>query len=107
MRDLEDEIGAALIHRNARGVKPTLAGDSLYFDAVRILRLADNLGGEAQRAVRGTSGRVHAVIVRSAMVWEIMARASADCGARVPDVDITVEDVPTPRQGLALRNAST
>ena len=105
IRDLEEDLGAALVHRGTRGVAPTLSGESLYTDAKRILRLADNIGAEAQRAHRGMAGRVHAGVVASPLVWEMLAKAAVTCVVNMPDVELLVEDVPTPRQAAALRSA--
>jgi DNA-binding transcriptional LysR family regulator len=105
LRDLEEIIGVALLNRSPRGVIPTLAGESLNADAVRILRTADQMGPEAQRALRGTSGNCVVGVVASPLVWDVITHAVADCAARLPAVDVAVEDVPTPKQTTALREA--
>jgi len=105
LRDLEQEVGATLILRNARGVEPTLAGKALYGDAVRILRGADQMASEAQRALRGTSGQVVVGLAASPLIWETITKVVADVASRMPEISVTVEDVPTPRQGKALHEA--
>jgi len=105
LRDLEEIVGVALLTRGARGVVPTLAGESLYSDAVRILRVADQMAPEAQRALRGTAGDCLVGLVASPMVWDMVTQAAANCAARLPDINFAVEDVPTPRQAKALREA--
>jgi len=105
LRDLEQEVGATLILRNARGVAPTLAGQALYGDAVRILRAADQMASEAQRALRGTAGQVVVGLAASPIIWETITKVVADLAASLPAINVTVEDVPTPLQGKALHEA--
>lgn len=105
LRDLEDEIGASLLNRTARGVVPTLAGDTLYQDASRMLRAADQLGSEAHRALRGTAGNCVVGVATSPMIWDVITQAVAICASRLPDTEVSVEDIPTPRQCAALREA--
>lgn len=57
--ELEEELGVVLLHRNARGVRPTVAGEALYAEACAILRQVEKLpdivrsagGGEAAGTV--------------------------------------------------------
>jgi DNA-binding transcriptional LysR family regulator len=105
LRDLEQEVGATLILRNARGVEPTLAGKALYSEAVRILKSADQMASEAQRALRGTAGQVVIGLAASPIIWETITKVVADCSSRLPQITVTVEDVPTPLQGKALHEA--
>jgi DNA-binding transcriptional LysR family regulator len=105
IRDLEEEVGATLITRTTRGVAATLVGESLRSDARRILTAASRLGSEAKRAVRGSQGRVVIGAAASAMSWDILTRAVAALSSADPDADLHVEDVPTPRQAIALRDA--
>ena len=58
MAELEQQLGVALLHRSARGVRPTPAGDVLYREAQAILRHVEKLpdivrdsGGEVAGAV--------------------------------------------------------
>jgi LysR family transcriptional regulator, nitrogen assimilation regulatory protein len=57
--ELEQELGVALLHRSARGVRPTPAGQALHTETLEILRHIDRLpsivqsaGGEAQGSVK-------------------------------------------------------
>src|SRR5271154_820602 len=52
MAELEERLGVILLHRSARGVRPTAAGDVLYREACSILRQMEKLPG----IVRSTSG---------------------------------------------------
>lgn len=105
LRDLEEDVGVALLARTARGIQPTLAGQSLYTDATRILRQAEQMAPEAQRALRGTSGSCVVGLAASPLIWETITLGVADCATRFPEVDVTVEDMPTPKQSAALREA--
>src|SRR5216117_1285362 len=69
LRDLETEVGVSLLTRTSRGVVPTLAGEALNRDALSILRAADGLSSEAQRALRGTAGDCVVGVVPSPLVW--------------------------------------
>lgn len=105
LRTLESEVGVELLTRTARGVIPTLAGESLHHDALQILGAADRLASEAHRAVRGTAGNCVVGVVASPLAWETASRAVADCAARLSFIDVRIEDVPTPKQAPALREA--
>jgi DNA-binding transcriptional LysR family regulator len=105
VRDLEDIVGVPLLTRTARGVQPTLAGSAFFNDAVRILATAEQMAPEARRALRGTAGNCVVGIVASPLAWEMITNAVADCADRLPDIEISVEDVPTPRQAAAVREA--
>jgi len=105
LRDLEGEIGLPLFTRTSRGVVPTLAGEALAREIRSVLRMADGLASEAQRAVRCTAGGCVVGVVTSPLVWDTVTRAVADCAARLPAIDVRLEDVPTPRQSPALREA--
>ena len=102
LRDLEDEIGASLLNRTARGIVPTLAGETLFQDAMRILRTVDQLALEAQRALRGAEGNCVIGVSPTPLVWDVITRAVAMCSRRSPSIDVAVEDVPSPRQATVL-----
>jgi DNA-binding transcriptional LysR family regulator len=105
LRTLETEVGVELLTRTARGVVPTLAGESLHNDSLAILAAADRLGPEAHSALRGTAGHCVIGVVASPLAWETASRAVAECAARLAFIEVQVEDVPTPRQAPALREA--
>jgi DNA-binding transcriptional LysR family regulator len=105
LRTLETEVGFELLTRTARGVIPTLAGESLHHDSLAILAAADRLGSEAQRALRGTAGNCVIGVVASPLAWETTSRAVAECAKRLASIEVQVEDVPTPKQAPALREA--
>jgi LysR family nitrogen assimilation transcriptional regulator len=68
--ELEQLLGVSLLHRSARGVRPTQSGEALYAEALEILRRIERLpgivrstGGEAQGTVTlGMSSTLAAVL---------------------------------------------
>jgi LysR family nitrogen assimilation transcriptional regulator len=52
--DLEARLGLPLLHRSARGVRPTLAGEALYREANAILRRVEELPA----IIRATDGEI-------------------------------------------------
>ena len=53
IKQLEEELGVALLVRHSRGIEPTAAGTILYDRAITILRLID----EARQEIAASSGR--------------------------------------------------
>lgn len=58
VRELEEEVGVALLQRHSGGVRATEAGKMVADRARAILRLVDNMVGEAQSAGREPVGQV-------------------------------------------------
>ncbi|GLQ52591.1 LysR substrate-binding domain-containing protein [Dyella flava] len=56
--ELEDEFGVTLLHRSARGVTPTVAGEVLYQEALKLIRHVDDLPS----IVRSSQGDVQGVV---------------------------------------------
>ena len=105
MRDLETAVGAPLIARETRGVTPTMAGNTLYEDAGRILASAERLPGEAQRAIRGSIGQCIIGIIASPLVEEVAGRVVRHAALQLPHLGISVVEVQTPQQAVALADA--
>jgi LysR family nitrogen assimilation transcriptional regulator len=57
--ELEDELGVSLLHRSARGVRPTVAGKTLYREASAILRQMEELPGKVRSIGGEISGAVN------------------------------------------------
>src|SRR5271155_5822066 len=55
--ELEEELGVTLLHRSARGVRPTAAGETLYREAAAILQLMEQLPGKSPIDGRRDGGR--------------------------------------------------
>jgi len=57
--ELEEELGVGLLHRSARGVRPTTAGETLYREATAILQQMEQLPGKVRSAGGDTHGAVN------------------------------------------------
>jgi LysR family nitrogen assimilation transcriptional regulator len=58
MADLEAELGVNLLHRSVRGIRPTVAGQTLYHEAISILRQMQQLPAK----VRFTGGEIEGAV---------------------------------------------
>src|SRR5262249_29804312 len=105
LRALEHVLGFTLLERSARGVALTAAGASLAADAVSILEAADHLRREVSRAKRVVDGRCVLGGLAPAAATELLARVTARCAARYPDVQLRIEELTTPAQHTALLGA--
>lgn len=116
--ELEEELGVSLLHRSARGVRPTPAGEALYREAVLILRQIEKLpeivrytGGEVAGSVSlGMSStlasslagdfmkacRVALPMVNLSFVTEDSLSLKTRIAARSVDLAILFEESPTP-----------
>src|SRR5277367_1769309 len=57
--ELEEELGVTLLHRSARGVRPTAAGETLYREAAAIPQLMEQLPGKVRSTGGETEGAVN------------------------------------------------
>jgi DNA-binding transcriptional LysR family regulator len=102
MRELETVVGVALIERVSRGVVPTMAGVTLHGHANSILESVERLRGDAQRAIRGSSGRCIIGMVPTPVIREAVTRAVREAAAQHPSLALSVVEVATPKQIAAL-----
>lgn len=102
IEELERELDLKLFDRLPRGVRPTPAGVSLATDAARVLATLD-----AAVAETGRIGRLHRrrcvlsgvdIMHASPVMREVLRR----CAERYPDIEIVIEELPTPDQFAAL-----
>lgn len=93
LRDLEREVGTALLERLPRGVRPTAAGESLAADAAQILALLDGLVADAKRAHRLGRRRCVLAAVETALSNPVVQEVLRVSAERHPDIQITVEEV--------------
>jgi len=105
LRDLEHAAGVVLLERSARGVALTPAGVSLAGDTPGLLAAAERLLREATRAQRGIEGRCVIGAVATAASIDLLARVTGRCATLHPNVQIVVEEMPTPAQRAALARA--
>lgn len=102
IRDLEEELGLALLERSAKAVRLTEAGRVFLAEARAVLQRSE----EAIRAVRavagGLSGELHIGYAPSLTV-QILPRALRSCQAEFPGVRILLHDLSTEEMLAGLR----
>ena len=85
MAELEDELGVTLLHRSARGVRPTQAGEVLYREATQILRRVERL----PELLRFSAGEVAGPVslgMASTLASFLAGDFIAYCKSRLPKV---------------------
>jgi LysR family transcriptional regulator, nitrogen assimilation regulatory protein len=85
--ELEDEFGVTLLHRSARGVTPTVAGETLYQEALKLIRQVDNLPD----IVRSSQGDVQGVVtfgMASTMAPALTGKMLEICRNTLPKVTL-------------------
>jgi DNA-binding transcriptional LysR family regulator len=87
IRDLEDELGAALFRRVPHGAELTEAGEAFLIEARSILAGAERAKLAAQRAHRGQSGMLSVGFSGTAAFSPLLARAKMlfMLGSRIRD----------------------
>ncbi|WP_028240557.1 LysR family transcriptional regulator [Stutzerimonas azotifigens] len=102
IKGLEDAVGAPLLVRNARGVRPTVAGQTLSSHARAVLHqlqlMADELAGQAS-ALRAQVR----LLANSAALVEHLPAPLADFLAAEPTTDVELEEQPSALIAQALR----
>jgi DNA-binding transcriptional LysR family regulator len=101
---LERDIGAKLFIRAPRGISPTPAAESLYQDALIIIREADSLPSEVERGTRGVAGRCRIATVPSLQVRELVASVLGHAAKEFPHMEIVPINVTTPMQPPGLQS---
>ncbi len=104
--ELERGVGVALLERSARGVRLTPAGASLASECPDLLQSMDQLVQDAVRARRGMEGRCVIGTVATSVTSGILTPVLAECADRYPEIQLAIEELPTPRQPLALANGT-
>ena len=89
IRQLEQELGVALIRRHSRGVTPTPAGMLLYRHAQKLLDDLD-LAAREVRAMSGAGQEQLRLGVSPSMVLILGPDAMLDAGSTLPDVVISL-----------------
>ena len=104
IQNLEAELGVRLLHRHARGVTLTEAGQAVVADARLILSAADRLPQTAQRASRGEMGRLAVGYTSSAAFHPYVPRRLRAYGRDWPGVRLELEEDSTTELVAALRS---
>ncbi len=96
IRNLERELGAKLLHRHARGVVPTAAGERLAQHAGDLLRQFDLVRQDLMHYATAPSGRVLLSVGRT--IPRIVSATIAErCRIKFPDIQLRImEGCPKP-----------
>lgn len=106
IRGMEEVLGAPLLERQRRGVKPTAAGRALAHHARLVLQQMERLRGELGAYGSGLKARLR-LLSNTAGLTEFLPEALAAYLAAHPNVDIDLEErpsaeiVPAIAEGLA------
>lgn len=85
--ELEDEFGITLLHRSARGVTPTAAGEVLYQEAIKLIRQVDDLPA----VVRSAQGDIQGVVcfgMASTMAPALTGKMMEICRTSLPKITL-------------------
>ena len=95
IRDMEQTLGTPLFERRRRGVTPTPAGLALAHHARLVTQQLDQMRGELTEFAKGLRGRVR-LLSNTAATLEFLPPLLASFLARHPEIDIDVEERPSP-----------
>lgn len=99
---LEEELGVALLVRNARGAFPTEAGAALLRDAREIVGLADRARERVRRVGRGEIGRLD-IGIYGTVVIDYVPRLLAALAVDAPDLHVVLHNAAKAEQIEAVR----
>ena len=97
IRQLEGEIGTALMERNSRNVRLTAAGAVFLPRARRMLEEVGQAAEAARRAARGEAGTLSVGFVRSA-TYEFLPRVIRAFSERYPDIELNLVEMTSAEQ---------
>ena len=101
IKALEEELGVALFDRSMRPIELTAAGKVLLREARQILQQIARAQAVTRRAGRGQEGHLVIGITGSAAV-EFLPPVLARFGERCPEVNLSVREMSSPDQLMAL-----
>jgi DNA-binding transcriptional LysR family regulator len=102
IRDLEDELGLALLERSAKSVRLTDAGRIFLEEARAVLQRADDAVKAVRAVAGGASGELHVGYAPSLTV-QILPRALRRFQAELPGVRVSLHDLSTGEMLAGLR----
>lgn len=94
IRGMEETLGAPLLERGRRGVRPTAAGRALADHARLVLAQIERMRGDLGQYARGLKGHVH-LMSNTAALTEVLPDALASYLSKHPHVDIDLEERPS------------
>lgn len=92
LQRLEAELGVLLLHRTARGVHPTEAGQVLLTEARAVLARAKGVPDAVRRAARGEQGRLAIGFTSSAALHPFVSSVLRRFRSAFPGVSIALEE---------------
>ena len=93
VRDLERELGVALLERHPRGVTPTLAGEAFARRAMRVLAETAAALANAEATAEGTRGRIVVGAMRAVIVHGFAARLEETLRAEHPEITVALKEL--------------
>lgn len=94
IRAMEAALGAKLLERQRRGVRPTAAGSALLHHARLVMQQLERMRGELAEHAEGLRGRVR-LLSNGAAAAEFLPAALAGFLASHPAIDIDLEERPS------------
>jgi DNA-binding transcriptional LysR family regulator len=88
---IEEDIGAPLLVRGRRGIKPTAAGETLLRQAREVLRVMDRLNAELSDFSNGVQGHVR-VVATPAVLAEDLAEDIGTFLDKCPQVRVSTDE---------------
>lgn len=92
---IEDDIGARLLTRGRRGIKPTPAGETLLRQAREVLRAMDRLNAELSEYATGVQGHVR-LVATPAVLAEDIAEDIGTFLEQSPGVRVSADECVSP-----------
>lgn len=102
IRDLETELGTALLIRTSRRVEVTEAGAIFYEEALRVLAQAERAVTVGQRIGRGEIGLIRVGYSENAALAGIVTQALREFRRQYPDAQMELSEVSPFAQAAAL-----
>jgi len=106
MRDLEQEVGAALLDRMPRGIRLTLAGAAFLDECRDLLERMDGACALARRIARGQTGALHIAFNEIAARRRELPRFLQAFRTEYPEVALHLHVLMSQRQIESLRGGS-
>jgi DNA-binding transcriptional LysR family regulator len=103
IRDLENELGVALLERGARSVRLTAAGKIFLNEAQAVLQRADQ-AVQTVKAAAGDRGSVLRVAFAPSLTVEILPGALRQFQAEAPEVKVNLHDLSSEEMLQGLRD---
>jgi LysR family transcriptional regulator, benzoate and cis,cis-muconate-responsive activator of ben and cat genes len=103
IRQLEDEVGAKLLHRTKRRVQLTNPGRTFLEEARAIVARADEAVAKTRRTERGDTGRL-SIGWQAWSDWTDLPRRLGKFGAQNPDVQLEIHNLGVGDQIAALHS---